>query len=198
MGDFLNLKKGNFLDLSKSLEKIKISLNWDSSNTNEQADLDLSLIIFRNNELVGPQDVMYYNNKGSVNGITKSGDNRQGGNEEEDDEKAIIILSELDSNINKILIVASVFSKIGDDGQIVGKPKTFITVKNAKVSLEDNENNEKLCEYVLTDDFSSATIVEFALLEKRNNGWQFKALGNGYTNNLSVLAEKYYEKIMKI
>lgn len=198
MGDFLNLKKGNFLDLSKSLEKIKISLNWDSSNTNEQADLDLSLIIFRNNELVGPQDVMYYNNKGSVNGITKSRDNRQGGNEEEDDEKAIITFSELDSNINKILIVASVFSKIGNDGQIVGKPKTFITVKNAKVSLEDTENNEKLCEYVLTDDFSSATIIEFALLEKKNNNWQFKALGNGYTNDLSRLAEKYYEKIMKI
>ena len=162
MGDFLNLKKGNFLDLSKSLEKIKISL------------------------------------KGFVNGITKSGDNRQGGNEEDDDEKAIITFSELDSNINKILIVASVFSKIGNDGQIVGKPKTFITVKNAKVSLEDTENNEKLCEYVLTDDFSSATIIEFALLEKKNNGWQFKALGNGYTNDLSRLAEKYYEKIMKI
>ena len=55
----------------------------------------------------------------------------------------------------------------------------------------NESTGEKLCEFSLTDDFSTEIVVEFAELIKQGQTWQFKALGNGSNNNLSDVAFSY-------
>lgn len=190
MSEFLKLQKGNFLNLSKGLEKVKIGLSWDPSVTGDLADLDLNLFLLKNGKLQSAEDAMFYGNPKKIKGIEKSGDNRDGKGEG-DDESAIISFTDLDPSVDKIIILASIYNKVDENNQPIESIKTFITVKNAKIDLMNESTGEKLCEFSLTDDFSTEIVVEFAELIKQGQTWQFKALGNGTNNNLSDVAFSY-------
>lgn len=190
MSEFLKLQKGNFLNLSKGLEKVKIGLSWDPSVTGDLADLDLNLFLLKNGKLQSAEDAMFYGNPKKIKGIEKSGDNRDGKGEG-DDESAIITFADLDSSVDKIIILASIYNKVDENNQPIEPIKTFITVKNAKIDLVNESTGEKLAEFSLTDDFSTEIVVVFAELVKQGQTWQFKALGNGSNNNLSDVAFSY-------
>lgn len=190
MSEFLKLQKGNFLNLSKGLEKVKIGLSWDPSVTGDLADLDLNLFLLKNGKLQSAEDVLFYGNPKKIKGIEKSGDNRDGKGEG-DDESAVITFSDLDSSVDRIIILASIYNKVDENNQLIEPVKTFITVKNAKIDLVNESTGEKLCEFSLTDDFSTEIVVEFAELIRQGQSWQFKAVGNGNNYNLSDVAFSY-------
>jgi bacterial stress protein len=189
----LNLEKGGTLNLSKynGLKKVRVGLSWDEAEKNNvndpDADLDLSFFVLRNNRIVNPNDVVFYDTvkRGiKVNGVQGAVDNRTGAGDG-DDEIGLVEFDKLDPDVNKILITASVYNEVGKEKQ------TFKRIRNAKIYLMNEETGEKLVETYLTEETSVYTIVEFVMLEKVNGEWIFKSLIDGSTGDLETVYKKY-------
>ena len=72
------------------------------------------------------------------------------------------------------------------------KKQVFGNVKNAYVRLLDEDNNEQvLCQFPLTTDASTDTAVVFCELFKEQGNWKFKAIGDSCQGNLNTLLSKY-------
>lgn len=183
----LNLVKNDILDLTKrnpGLTKVKLGAGWDVSNGNGDFDLDVvALLLDKNGKLQTASNVIYFNNK-SAKGIALSGDNRTGAGAG-DDETITINLSEIDSNIDKIVFAISIFGARE-------KRQTFGMVNNSYVRLLDIANGEKeICNFNLKENGSTATTVIFAELNRDNSDWQFKAVGEGKIADLNELVTMY-------
>ena len=184
----LNLTKGGVLDLVKvapSLKRVILGCGWDVANNGPTADLDLSATLVPKNARISgenvTQHVVFYNNP-SVQGVRSTGDNRTGVGEG-DDEQIVVELDNVAPEIEKIIFVVTIY-----DAQ--GKSQLFGMVKNAFARLVNEETNEELCRYELSNDYSTDTCIEFCSLNRTPNGWQFEAVGKGSVGDLnSVLAQ---------
>lgn len=183
----LNLVKNEVLDLTKrnpGLTHVKLGAGWDVSNGNGDFDLDIvALLIDSDGSLKSASNVIFFNNK-SAKGIALSGDNRTGAGTG-DDETITINLSEIDSNIDKIVFAISIFGARE-------KRQTFGMINNSYVRLLDVANGEKeLCKFNLKENSSTATTVIFAELKRDLAEWQFKAIGEGKMADLNELVAMY-------
>ena len=175
----INLKKGQPINLKKELNvsDFRVGLCWDPADEySPKADLDLSFVVLRNGKFIQDEDLVFYNNKFGVNGIVGSIDNRTGEGDA-DDEIGTVNVDKLDSNIDKIIVTASIY-------EADLRQQTFASIKNAYIYLADNKTGNKLCEYKLTKDASEFTIIEFAEIYKDENGhWNFKTGEDGFTTD---------------
>lgn len=53
------------------------------------------------------------------------------------------------------------------------------------IVLRDDVSGEVLAKYVLEDDFSMETAVQFGSLVKKDGNWTFKAVGAGFNKGLA-------------
>ena len=186
-GITLNLAKNDILDLTKKnpgLTLVKLGAGWDISTGGSDFDLDIvALLLNDQDKIQTASNVIFFNNKTSQ-GITLGGDNRTGvGNG--DDEVMNINLSEIDSNIRKIVFAISIFGA-------KEKRQTFGMINNSYVRLLDVANGEKeICRFDLKENGSTATTVIFAELYRDGADWQFKAIGEGKIADLNDLASMY-------
>ena len=98
-------------------------------------------------------------------------------------EHLVVELDNVAPEIEKIIFVVTIY-----DAQ--GKSQLFGMVKNAFARLVNEETNEELCRYELSNDYSTDTCIEFCSLNRTPNGWQFEAVGKGSVGDLnSVLAQ---------
>ena len=186
-GITLNLAKNDILDLTKKnpgLTLVKLGAGWDISTGGSDFDLDIvALLLNDQDKIQTASNVIFFNNKTSQ-GITLGGDNRTGVGDG-DDEVMNINLSEIDSNIRKIVFAISIFGA-------KEKRQTFGMINNSYVRLLDVANGEKeICRFDLKENGSTATTVIFAELYRDGADWQFKAIGEGKIADLNDLASMY-------
>ena len=184
----LNLQKHDVLDLTKKnpgLEKVILGAGWDIASIGQDFDIDISAFLLNSNGKVGqvPADVIFFNNKvGS--GIHLEGDNRTGAGEG-DDERIQIDLSQLRSDVSKIVFIVTIHNA-------QEKRQTFGMVNNSYVRLLDAKNNEKeICRFNLKENGSTVTSVIFAELYKEGYEWYFKAIGDGKIADLNGMLGLY-------
>ena len=184
----LNLKKNDVLDLTKKnpgLDKVILGAGWDVATMGQDFDIDISAFLVGSNNKVNqiPQDVIFFNNKFG-DGIYLEGDNRTGAGEG-DDERIQIDLSQIRSDIQRIVFIVTIH-------EAQSRRQTFGMVNNSYVRLLDTQNNDReLCRFNLKADGSTATSVLFAELYRDMGEWQFKAVGEGKIADLNGVLALY-------
>ena len=184
----LNLKKNDVLDLTKKnpgLDKVILGAGWDVATVGQDFDIDISAFLVGSNNKVNqiPQDVIFFNNKFG-DGIYLEGDNRTGAGEG-DDERIQIDLSQIRSDIKRIVFIVTIH-------EAQARRQTFGMVNNSYVRLLDAKNNEReLCRFNLKEDGSTVTSVLFAELYKDGYEWYFKAIGDGKIADLNGMLGLY-------
>lgn len=186
--DILNLKKDNILDLTKtgsSLKHLILGAGWDVPAIGPSYDLDIAAFLLHENRRVMniETEVIYFRQK-TQDGIYLEKDNLTGDGDG-DDERIHIDMDALNPEITSIVCVVTIY-----DAE--AKKQVFGNVKNAYVRLLDEDNNEQvLCQFPLTTDASTDTAVVFCELFKEKGNWKFKAIGDSYQGNLNTLLSKY-------
>ena len=129
---------------------------------------------------------IFYNNPKSPDGAVEStGDDTTGGNSDGgDDETLNVDLQKVDSSIQEILFVATIYK--ADE-----RKQNFGQVRNSYIRIYNSITNEEIARYDLDEDFSIETAVEFGRLYRRGEEWKFEAMGIGNKGGLQALVNKY-------
>lgn len=185
----VSLQKGGNVSLSKeapSMVKALLGLGWDERQT-DGVDFDLDASVFMvdaSGKVRNEKDFIFYNQLTSVCGsVVHQGDNRTGAGEG-DDEQIIVDLTQVPAEIEKIVCVVTIH-----DEKNVGL--NFGQVSNAFIRIADNANGNEVVRYDLSEDYSTETAMVFAELYRKDGGWSFRAIGQGYSGGLGALCSQY-------
>lgn len=194
----ISLQKGQKISLTKDnagLSKIVVGLGWDEAKRSkglfslkpQQAiDCDASVILLTNGRLAAPkEDVVFFGNLRHRSGaIQHMGDNLTGAGEG-DDEQIVIDLAAVPSQYDRIVVVVNIY-------QAVPRRQHFGMIENAFCRVVDGRNNQELCRYNLTENYSGMTSMIFGEVYRHNGEWKFNAIGQGTTDpGLGELIKMY-------
>lgn len=198
----ISLQKGQKVNLSKEhagLSQIIVGLGWDEAKKSgggflgslfggakaEPIDCDASAILLKNGKLTDNSDVVYFGNLNHKSGtVLHQGDNLTGAGEG-DDEQIIIDLARVPQEYDRIEIVVNIY-------QAVQRKQHFGMIENAFIRLVDVRNNNELCKYNLTEDYSGMTAMIFGEVYRHNGEWKFNAVGQGTTDpGLGELVKRF-------
>lgn len=198
----VSLQKGQKVSLSKDnagLAKIIVGLGWDEVQQSsgggllgalfgaapQAIDCDASALLLKNGRLVDKADIVYFGNLKHKSGtVVHQGDNLTGAGDG-DDEQIVIDLSRVPAEYDKIVVVVNIY-------QAVQRRQHFGMIQNAFIRLVDARNNNEMCKYNLTDNYSGMTAMIFGEVYRHNGEWKFSAIGQG-TNDpgLGELSRRY-------
>lgn len=186
----VKLSKGEKVSLSKkypSLKKIRIGLGWDTNKYDGEFDFDLDASAFllkSDNKIGNERDFIFYNNlTHPTNCIVHTGDNRTGVGDG-DDESIVVDFTKIPNDYEKLAITVTIH-------EAESRLQNFGMVENAYIRIVNEETDEELLRFDLSEDYSTQTALVFAELYKYNGGWSFKAVGSGYTGGLIALCSQY-------
>lgn len=187
----LTLSKGSNLSLTKAdpeLRQAMIGLGWDPRSTaGEQFDLDASALLVRaDGKVRSNADFIFYNQLSSPDGsVVHQGDNRTGdGDGDGDDERILIDLLAVPLDIEKIVIVVSI-------DQAEARHQNFGQVRDAFCRVVNQETDNEVVRYDLTEDAAAETCMIFAEIYRHNGEWKFRAVGQGYASGLHGVATDF-------
>ena len=182
----ITLEKGQRIGIG--LSKVSVGLGCDRNDSKGfDFDLDASAFMLGSTKKI-PNDnyFIFYNNPKSPDGAVEStGDDTTGGNSDGgDDETLNVDLQKVDSSIQEILFVATIYK--ADE-----RKQNFGQVRNSYIRIYNSITNEEIARYDLDEDFSIETAVEFGRLYRRGEEWKFEAMGIGNKGGLQALVNKY-------
>lgn len=185
----INLNKGQKVDLTKTnpgLTKVLAGLGWEQRTTDGAAfDLDASALLLdaEGKAVDGGQSFVFYNNPVSVCGALRTHGDNVTGEGEGDDEKISVDLTALDARVERIQFIVSIH-------EAAERNQNFGQVRDAYIRLVNEESDEELMRFDLSEDYSLETAVIMAELYRHNGEWKFNAIGQGYRDGLiSILKE---------
>lgn len=192
----ISLQKGQKVNLSKEnagLSKVLIGLGWDEvkqsrgffSKKPMPIDCDASAILLKSGKLCDNTDIVYFGNLSHKSGsVQHMGDNLTGAGEG-DDEQILVDLSRVPQEYDRIVLVVNIY-------EAVKRNQHFGLIENAFIRLVDGRNNNEVCKYNLTENYSGMTSMIFGEVYRHNGEWKFNAIGQGTTDaGLGELANRY-------
>lgn len=195
----VSLQKGQKVDLTKGnagLKRLIVGLGWDPEKASggflgfgkkAEVDCDASVIMCdANGKITDKGDIVYFGNlKHSSGGVVHQGDNLTGDGDG-DDEQVVVDLAKVPSQYQKLVFVVNIYD-------CVKRKQDFGMVKNAFIRIVDQNNNQELCRYNLSENYSGMTAMIFGEIYRHNGEWKFSAVGQG-TNDagLGELVSRYH------
>jgi len=185
----LTLSKGANLSLTKAdpgLQRAIVGLGWDPRTTSGAAfDLDASaLLLGANGKVRSSDDFIFYNQVAAKDGsVIHQGDNRTGQGDG-DDEQILIDLDLVASDVERIVIVVSIH-----DADARGQ--NFGQVRDAYCRVVNQDTEQEIVRYDLSEDAASETAMIFSELYRRDGEWKFRAVGHGYATGLYGIATDF-------
>ena len=185
----ISLVKGQKIDLTKGndLRRAVIGLGWDINNYDGGFEFDLdasAFLISSSGKAENDLDFIFYNNLKHPSGsVIHTGDNRTGEGEG-DDEQIIIDFAKIPTQIDRIAITVTIH-----DAE--NRKQNFGQVSNAFVRVFNEETNEELLRYDLTEDYSIETALVVCELYRHGDEWKFNAIGSGFQGGLGALCRNY-------
>lgn len=185
----ISLQKGQKVSLSKDnagLSKVVVGLGWDEVQQKrgffapkpQAIDCDASAILLQNGHFVDKADVVYFGNLRHMSGtVQHMGDNLTGAGDG-DDEQIIVDLAKIPAQYDKIVLVVNIY-------QAQQRGQHFGMIQNAFIRLVDARNNNEMCKYNLTENYSGMTAMIFGEIYRHNGEWKFNAIGQG-TNDAGI------------
>jgi stress response protein SCP2 len=196
----VNLQKGQKVSLTKSsegLSKIIVGLGWDEveqekkgffsfSGGKQNIDCDAFALLLQGGKLKSNPDVVYFGNLRHASGsVQHMGDNLTGAGDG-DDEQIVIDLNSVPAQYDRIVIAVNIYSAHS-------RKQHFGMIKNAFIRLVDARNNNELCIYNLTENYSGKTAMIFGEVYRYNGEWKFNAMGQGTEDgSITDLAKRYF------
>lgn len=183
----VSLKKGQRVEISKGISKLKIELTWDPSKKAESWDLDIMALELDAEQLIAGGDgrrLVFYNNlKDPENALTHSGDDRTG---EGDGEEMKLDLTKLPDSVSEILFVLNIFESMSKD-------QNFGEIKNAKLRIFYDGHSIPDLVYNLEEDEShkTATVLKVISIYRSGSLWKVRAINEGVTSTLSKVLKNY-------
>lgn len=185
----VSLAKGGNISLSKEapgLTNILIGLGWDIRVTDGSAfDLDASVFLLgKDGKVRNDKDFIFYNNVKSIDGsVEHLGDNLTG-NGDGDDESIKVTLTKVSSDIEKIIVIATIH-----EAQV--RKQNFGMVKNAYIRVLNNDNKVEIVKFDLSEDVSTEVAMIFGEVYRNNSDWKFRAVGQGFKDGLYALCKNF-------
>ena len=197
----INLQKGQKISLTKDnagLSKVMVGLGWDEAPAksgglfgsifgggHQDIDCDASAIMLQDGKLKDKSDIVFFGNLKHASGsVQHMGDNLTGAGEG-DDEQIFIDLASIPDKYDKIVIVVNIY-------QAVQRHQHFGMISNAFVRSVDQRNNQELCKYNLTEDYSNQLAMVFGEVYRHNGEWKFSAVGQGTQDpSIGDLAKRF-------
>lgn len=185
----ISLAKGQNISLSKtdpSLKNVLVGLGWDARSTDGQ-DFDLDASIFmttENGKVPSDSHFIFYNQlRSPCGGVEHTGDNLTGDGDG-DDESVIVKLDQVQSDIKSLFITVTIH-------EADARRQNFGQVSNAFVRLVNNDTNEEVVRFDLSEDYSTETAMVFGEIYRHNGEWKFRAIGQSYSGGLFALCQQY-------
>jgi len=181
-GGVVSLTKGGNMSLSKAvpnLRSVTIGLGWDVRQTpGAPFDLDASVFLLKGDGRVRmAQDLIFYNNQRSMDGsVWHHGDNLTGAGEG-DDEQISVDLTRVPPEIQKIVVVCSIY-------EAEARGQNFGMVSRAFIRVVNADNSMEIVRFDLTEEASMFNCMVFGELYRYNNEWKFRAIGQGVPGGL--------------
>ena len=182
-----DMQKGQNVDLTianPELNKILVELGWDDNKYNdEEIDLNLSVFLLNNKELVDyEENFVFYNNLISKDAsVVYTGDN----NTKSVKSKVVEVdLGKVDKNVSKLVFVSNIY-------EAKERAHDFGKVSNAYIRILRENDKEEILRYNLEKEYNSETTLVFGELMRNNNEWKFNAIGKGSNDGLEIMCEKY-------
>lgn len=200
----ISLQKGQKVSLSKDnagLGKVIVGLGWDEAPRSsggggllgalfgggggQNIDCDASAILLQDGKLRDKGDIVYFGNLRHSSGtVQHMGDNLTGAGEG-DDEQIVIDLASIPAKYDRIVIVVNIY-------QAVQRHQHFGMIQNAFARIVDQRNNQELCKYNLTENYSGQLALIFGEVYRHNGEWKFNAIGQGTQDpGIGELAQRY-------
>ena len=196
----VSLKKGQKVSLVKSngkkILKLMVGLGWDAVeqpqgffsrifNSKDNIDCDASVFLCKNGKFVDNDDLVYFGNlEHYTHAVKHMGDNLTGDGEG-DDEEIYVDLTKIPAEYDKLIFVVNVY-------KAVVRNQHFGMIKNAFIRIVDNETNEELCRYNLSENYDGMLSMIVGEVYRRGDEWKFNAIGNGTKDaNLTQLSEHF-------
>jgi Uncharacterized proteins involved in stress response, homologs of TerZ and putative cAMP-binding protein CABP1 len=185
----ISLQKGGNVSLSKTspgLNKIRVGLGWDVRATDGASfDLDASAFLLTEaGKTRSSADFIFYNQlRSSCGSVEHTGDN-QTGEGEGDDETINVTLNSVPADVAKIAVVVTIH-----DAESRGQ--NFGQVSSAFVRIVNDDNNEEIARFDLSEDASTNTAMIFGELYRHSGEWKFRAVGQGFEGGLAALVKSY-------
>ena len=185
----ISLSKGGNISLSKEapgIKQIRIGLGWDARvTTGHDFDLDASVFLLKaDGKCRNDQDFIFYNNLKSTDGsVEHTGDNKTGEGEG-DDEVIKVDLSKVPADVDKIAVTVTIHDS-------AARGQNFGQVENAFARVINDENDQEVVRYDLSEDYSVEDAMIFCELYRKDSEWKFRAIGQGFSGGLADLAAKY-------
>lgn len=192
----VKLQKGQKVSLSKDhagLSKIIVGLGWDEiqqprgffAPKPQDIDCDAFALMLINGKITSNQDIVYFGNLTHKSGSVKHmGDNLTGAGDG-DDEQIIIDLNSVPSQYDKIVLAVNIYKAFD-------RRQHFGMIQNAFIRLVDGRNNNEMCIYNLTENYSGKTAMLFGEVYRYNGEWKFSAIGQGTTDgSIGDFAKRY-------
>lgn len=185
----ISLSKGGNISLSKEspgIKRIRIGLGWDNRvTTGDDFDLDASVFMVNaEGKCRNDKDFIFYNNlKSSDGSVEHTGDN-QTGEGDGDDEVIKVDLSKVPADVDKIAVTVTIHDS-------AARGQNFGQVENAFARVINDENEQEVVRYDLSEDYSIEDAMIFCELYRNNGEWKFRAIGQGFSGGLGDLAKKY-------
>lgn len=204
----INLQKGQRIDLTKGnagLSKILVGLGWDEAKSSAAPskgmlgglfggggsssapfDCDASVLMLNENgKLAGKESLVYFGNlKSKCGSIQHTGDNLTGAGDG-DDEQVIINLTQVPSDIHKIVFVVNIYD-------CKARKQDFGMISNAFIRVANTANNQELLKFNLSENYSGLTSLFVGEIYRNNSEWKFAAIGDGTNDSgLKEIVAKY-------
>lgn len=185
----LSLNKGGNISLTKEapgLTRTIIGLGWDERVTDgAEFDLDASIFLLgADGKARSSDDFIFYNQmKSACGSVEHTGDNRTGEGDG-DDEQMLVDLSKVPQDVHRLAITVTIHD-------YATRNQNFGQVANAFVRVVNQDTNDEVVRYDLTEDYSTETAMIFGELYRNNGEWKFKAVGQGYAGGLKAMCDQY-------
>lgn len=192
----VKLQKGQKVSLSKEhagLSKIIVGLGWDEVQQQrsffapkpQDIDCDAFALLLVDGKLASSQDIVYYGSlKHNSGSVVHMGDNLTGAGDG-DDEQIVIDLNRVPAQYDRIVLAVNIY-------QAYKRRQHFGMIQNAFIRLVDARNNNEMCIYNLTENYSNQTAMLFGEVYRYNGEWKFNAVGQGTTDgSISDFAKRY-------
>lgn len=186
----VSLSKGQKVSLTKDnpgLNKIVAGLGWDVNKYDGGNSFDLDAAAFvlgESGKVNDDADFIFYNNLSHSSGAVKHlGDNRTGEGDG-DDEQIMVELKNVPAGVDKVAFTVTIH-----DAQ--ARSQNFGQVSNAFIRIFNEETNEELVRYDLSEDYSVETAVVVGELYRHGAEWKFAAIGSGFEGGLASLCGNF-------
>lgn len=191
MTESVTLTKGGNVNLTKQagaagLTSVTAGLGW-SPRVTAGADFDLdasAFVLGADGKVLGKDHFVYYGNLATPDKtVVHSGDNLTGVGDG-DDEQIVVNLLGLGSEVDKVVIVVTIY-------EAAQKGQNFGQVADAYIRVVNDADGAELTRYDLSEDASTETGMAFGEFYRKDGEWKFRAVGQGHNNGLDGFVTQY-------